>query len=674
MRSSARKIRIAVAQTVGNISKLPKTGWNDLHIVVLVKQVPDATDIRFDPITLNLIREGIPSIVNPFCLNALEEAIRLKEKFGGIVTAVSMGPLQAQDSLREALAMGADRAVLVSDREMAGADTLATSYTMWKAISKIAEANPFDLIFSGKVAIDGETGQVPPGLAVRFSIPIITNVTKIEKLDLTSRFITAKHRFDDGIETTKANLPAVLTITEETNRAREFTIEGMLRAKATKIDVWDKNALQADPNLLGLKGSPTIVKKVFPPPGRKQGETFDGTSDPHSAAKWLVQKLVSVHALGPAPPKTLEAVSPLASQELVAKNEDLEAIKMENSMKFGEVWVFVEHLHGKPASVSWELLGEGKRLAMIYGTKLGAVVIGNNVSHIAQEALAHGADKVYLIEDRVLEDYRTRPYAVAMSRVVKKYRPEALLIGGTIRGRDLAGEAATFLETGLIADCTALDVDVETGIFMGTRPDYGGNLMSTIICPKHRPTMATVRPRVMKSLPLNPDNHGETIRESVEFKAEDLNTEVLEFVPIEKVGVRLEDAQAIVAGGRGLGSAKNFHLIEELANVLRAQVGASRAAVRAEWIGAEHQVGQTGFTVRPRLYVAVGISGAIQHIVGIMNVDYIVAINRDPSAPIFKMADFAIVGDLFKIVPAMIEELKNGGLAELAPWQKSSTR
>jgi electron transfer flavoprotein alpha subunit len=342
--------------------------------------------------------------------------------------------------------------------------------------------------------------------------------------------------------------------------------------------------------------------------------------------------------------------------------------------KYGEVWVWVEHFHGQPAKVAWELLGEGKRLAQIYGTKLAALVIGEKASHLAKEAFVYGADKAYVIEDEALEDYRTQPYAIAMGEAVRKYKPEALLIGGTIRGRDLAGSAATIIETGLIADCTALDVDTETGTFMGTRPDYGGNLMSTIICPKHRPTMASVRPRVMKSLSPVQAREGETVKVAVTLKPEDLNTKVEEFVPIEKVGIRLEDAQVIVSGGRGLGSAKNFYLIEELAKVLHAQVGASRAAVRAGWIEYEHQVGQTGFTVRPRLYVAVGISGAIQHIVGIMNVDYIAAINRDPEAPIFKMADFGIVGDLFKVVPALVEELKNAGLAELTPWQRSSTR
>ncbi len=635
-----------------------------MHIVVCVKHIPDATDIRFDPITLNLIREGVPSIVNPFCLNALEEGIRLKEKFGGKITAVSMGPLQAQEGLREALAMGADRAVMVSDREMAGADTLATSYTLWKTIEKIAETEPFDIILSGKVAIDGETGQVPPGLAVRFHIPIISNLTKIEQIDPESRTIMAKHRFDDGIETVKAKLPAVLTITEEANKPRKFTIQGMLKAKKANIEVWDKNAINADPKLLGLKGSPTIVKKVFPPPGRKQGEIFDATSDPRAGAKWLVQKLVEFHVLGPSKTKPTEA------------NQDVSNAKIavNNGGKYGEVWVFVEHLHGRPAQVSWELLGEGRRLARIYGTKLGALIIGNNVGHLAKEAFVHGSDKAYLVEDERLENYRTQPYALAMEEAVRKFKPEALLVGGTVRGRDLAGSAATFLETGLIADCTALDVDTETGTFLGTRPDYGGNLMSTIICPKHRPTMASVRSRVMKGLPPEQGRDGEIVNLNVNLNPTDLNTEVLDFVPIEKVGVRLEDAQVIVSGGRGLGASKNFQLVEELANALNAQVGASRAAVRAGWISFEHQVGQTGFTVRPRLYIAVGISGAIQHIVGIMNADYIVAINRDPEAQIFKMANFGLVGDLFKVVPALIEELKNVHTAELAPWQRSSTR
>jgi electron transfer flavoprotein beta subunit len=324
-----------------------------LHIVVCVKHVPDATDIRFDPITLNLIREGVPSIVNPFCLNAIEEAVRMKERLGATVTALAMGPLQAQEGLREALAMGADQAIMVSDREMAGADTLATSYTLWKSIAKIAERKPFDLILTGKVAIDGETGQVPPGLAVRFDIPIISNVTKIEKIDPASKMVTAKHRFDDGIESVTARLPAVLTMTEEANKPRKFTLEGMLKAKRTQIEVWNKDTIGAESILLGLKGSPTIVKKVFPPPGRKKGETIDGTEDPQQAAQWLMKKLAKTHvfdAVGQAPGNT-NAPSPPATP---AVNE------AQAGGKYGEVWVFVEQFHGKPNPVSWDSSAKGE--------------------------------------------------------------------------------------------------------------------------------------------------------------------------------------------------------------------------------------------------------------------------------------------------------------------------
>ena len=203
----------------------------------------------------------------------------------------------------------------------------------------------------------------------------------------------------------KAKLPAVLTVTEEANKPRRFTLDGMLKAKKTKIELWDKNAIGADIELLGLKGSPTIVKKVFPPPGRKQGEAFDGTHDPHAAAKWLVQKLTAVNAFGASPSKSAEPTAQAADQSSVNMASG-------NPGKFGEVWVWVEHFHGKPSEVSWELLGEGKRLARIYGTKLAALVIGNNVSHLAKEAIAYGADKVYVIENKALEDYRTQPYAV----------------------------------------------------------------------------------------------------------------------------------------------------------------------------------------------------------------------------------------------------------------------
>jgi electron transfer flavoprotein alpha subunit len=282
---------------------------------------------------------------------------------------------------------------------------------------------------------------------------------------------------------------------------------------------------------------------------------------------------------------------------------------------------------------------------------------------LSKEAFAYGADKVYITEHPVLHDYRSETYGKAFANLSNKYHPEVILMGGTNNGRDLAGVLATVIETGLIADCTSLDVD-EKGGFNGTRPDFGGKEMSTIVCPRTKPTMASVRTRVMK-MPNRVENlTGETIVEPIELKEEDVKEKIVSFTPMEKAGAKLENAEVIVAGGRGLGSAKNFAIVEELAAALGGQVGATRAVVYLDWISKDHQIGQTGITVRVRLYVALGVSGAVQHLVGMENCDTIVAINKDPDAPIFSVAHLGIVGDLFQAVPAIIDELKARGLAK----------
>jgi electron transfer flavoprotein alpha subunit len=238
-------------------------------------------------------------------------------------------------------------------------------------------------------------------------------------------------------------------------------------------------------------------------------------------------------------------------------------------------------------------------------------------------------------------------------------------MGGTYNGRDLAGVLATLISTGLIADCTSLDID-EKGGFNGTRPDFGGKEMSTIVCPRTKPTMASVRPRVMKVPPRIEGRKGNLVRETIDLDENEVKEKILAFTPVEKAGARLENADIIVAGGRGLGNAKNFSLVEQLAEELGAQVAATRAVVYLGWVSKDHQVGQTGVTVRPRLYIALGISGAVQHLVGMENSDTIVAINKDPEAPIFGVTHFGIVGDLFKIVPAMIDEIRTRGLSRKA--------
>lgn len=326
------------------------------------------------------------------------------------------------------------------------------------------------------------------------------------------------------------------------------------------------------------------------------------------------------------------------------------------------VWVFIEQEHSKVNPVSWELIGEGSKLTNVLGSKVGAILLGSGrdmLNKIANEAISFGADYVYILNEPCLLHYRNQPYTVGMVDLVKKYKPDIILIGATTLGRDLAGSVATELRTGLTADCTGLAINPETKLLEASRPTFGGNLMATILCEKQRPQMATVRPRVMAMPKQDRSRTGEIIFEDLNLREEGISSVVLEFIP-DKTGdvVNLQYADIIVSGGKGLGKGENFCLLNELADVLGGVVGASRGAVDAGWISHEHQVGQTGKTVRPKLYIACGISGAVQHRVGMQGADYIIAINKDPDAPIFEFANLGIVGDLFKIVPELTKILK----------------
>lgn len=315
------------------------------------------------------------------------------------------------------------------------------------------------------------------------------------------------------------------------------------------------------------------------------------------------------------------------------------------------VLVVVEQRAGVAKKVSWQLLGECKKLADKLQVDLLALVMGHNVRHLAEEAIYYGADKVYLCDKEELRDYRTRPYSRVCQHVIREYKPEIVLMGATYTGRDLAGAIATHLPTGLTADCTQLDVDEER-LLLASRPAFSEKMLATILCKQFKPQMATARAGVFEALPRDESRTGEIIEVPSQMEPADIATEVLEFLETRE-RVNLEDAQVIVAGGRGLGGPAAFKLLQDLAEAVGGEVGASRAAVDLGWIGHDHQVGQTGTTVRPKLYFAIGISGAVQHTVGMQNSDYIIAINKDPDAPIFKIANYGIVGDLFQIVPAL---------------------
>ncbi|MGB2798652.1 MAG: electron transfer flavoprotein subunit alpha [Dehalococcoidia bacterium] len=335
----------------------------------------------------------------------------------------------------------------------------------------------------------------------------------------------------------------------------------------------------------------------------------------------------------------------------------IEEVEQAVSEGFQAVWVFAEQRDGRLKGVAYELLSEGRKLADKLETELCAICIGHNVEG-AEQLVAYGADKVYLTDDPALADHQEDFYTGVLVDLIRKHRPEILLAGATAMGRSFIPRVASILYTGLTADCTGLDIDPESKLLLQTRPTFGGNVMATIMCQAKRPQMSTVRPHVFKMSAPDEGRHGEIIKVDFDKEAVTSRTKLLGFIEDLTEKVKLDDADIIVSGGRGLGKPENFQIIKELADALGAALASSRPPVDDGWIPYSHQVGQTGKTVCPKLYIACGISGAVQHLAGMQTADVIVAINEDANAPIFQVATYGIVGDLFEVVPMMTDKLK----------------
>jgi electron transfer flavoprotein alpha subunit len=343
--------------------------------------------------------------------------------------------------------------------------------------------------------------------------------------------------------------------------------------------------------------------------------------------------------------------------EAIRSTVEAKAAKVDLA-EFKGIWVFAEQHHGKVQEVAYELLATGRRLADDRKCELAAVLFGHELGEAPNYLIAAGADKVYVVDQPSLAEYEADVYSDALNQLIAKYKPEVILAGATSVGRAFFAKVAVRARTGLTADCTALSIDKESQLLHQTRPAFGGNIMATIITPHHRPQMATVRPKVFKMNTPDPRRKGEVLREALELVAG--RTKIIKTE--RSVGsVNIAEAEIIVAGGRGLKKAENLEMLQKLADLLGGVVGVSRACVDAGWISAAHQVGQTGKTVSPKIYLAFGISGAIQHLEGMRSSDTIIAVNTDPHASIFNIADLGIVGDLFEILPRLIEALENKG-------------
>lgn len=607
-----------------------------MRAAVFVKQVPDlrAGSVAMRP-DGTIDRAAAPAIVNPADLHALEAAVQVADE----VVAVSMGPPAAEAAVRAALARGASEGVLVTDRAFAGSDTWATANVLAAAVDALGG---FDLVLCGLTALDGETGQVGPQVAERLGIP---QATGVEHLDVDGGRVRARRVVEGGYEVVELPLPGLVTVTETGYPPHYPTLPGRRRAARAAITRLGAAELGLGPDRAGLEASPTKVAHMESVPLPAVETRFVGNGFGYDD---LVASLRARGTVEPAPAREehVAAAEPVAPRPGPAG-----------------VWVVGEVTGGRLAAVSAELLTRARVLADELDTGVAAFVAGAGIDAAVADAAAFGADAVLAADHPRLEPYRTLPHARVLADVLARFRPQVVLVGATSTGRDLAPRVAARLDTGLAADCTGLHVAgwQRRGrrfpqLLNQVRPAMGSSVLATCVCPVARPQMATVRPGVFAAVAA--PRRSRVVRVPVVLPPADLAVAVLDRTT-EPADVSLAEAAVIVAGGAGC-SAESWHLVRELAAALGGKVAASRAAVDAGRAPRALQVGQTGTTVRPDLYVACGISGAFQHVVGMRAARTVVAINRDPDAAMFRFAHFGIVADVAEALPRLTAALRGG--------------
>ncbi len=623
-----------------------------MHCIVLVKQVPDVSNIpedAWDREKGTLRRGLLDSILNPLDLHALSFARRITAGDPDAKTIyLTMGPPQAREVLADCISRAPGEAVLLTDRVMGGADTVATAYSLAQAVRRIERellgGSRDYLIVTGMQSVDGDTAQVPPQLAEDLGIVQVAYCQDVHtEPELTFRRIGAEGTED----VTPTSFPALVTVTACT----DTLYRGFHSARAARnavIHTWSAADVDAAPDKVGIKGSRTTVYRIFSP-SEDRAKTCEMVSDPADLLR------------------RLQAKYRLASGGPAVHEEGAYALEGREPTYRGGFWILAEREGDGIKSVSLELLGKTHELAAFLGEHVAAVLPCADAGDLPAELIAHGADTVYAIEHPQLASFSPMPFKTAIAGLVREHKPQVMLFGATPMGRELAPRVAYACDSGLTADCTKLEIgdyakggQSLVGILKQTRPALGGNIMATIMTKDSPTQMATVRPGVFKVPPRDESRTGEVVR-----VVPDLGTSAdgVRITPVEsfvsKVSIR--DAKIIVAGGHGIRNKAEFDgLLQPLADGLEhllgdgAKVAASRHAVEDGFTTHDYQVGQTGQTVAPKLYVAVGISGAVQHISGMQMSDTVVAINKDPRARIFNYADFGVVGDLETVVPQLV--------------------
>lgn len=627
-----------------------------LHCIVLVKQVPDVSNIpedAWDREKGTLKRAMLDSILNPLDLQALTFARRITEAHPGSRTIyLTMGPPQARETLVDCLSRAPGEAVLLTDRAFAGADTVATSYSLACAIRRIEKEllgrSRDYVIVTGMQSVDGDTAQVPPQIAEELGIEHIAYAQALE----TQPELAIRRIGPQGAEVVRPLRYPVLTTVTACMDPLYRSFHQAREARSGPIHEWSAESVGASPQRIGLAGSRTQVYRIFSP----SEERSKACEFVHEPAELIDRIQARYKAAG--------------GRARAAEGEVYDLAGRKPSYK-GEFWVLVEREGDGIRSVSLELLGKARELADCLGEKVGAVLPCGEAGTLAKDLIACGADTVYAMEHPLLCEFLPIPFKKAVSELVRKHRPQVMLFGATPLGRELAPRIAYACDSGLTADCTKLEIgdyakgDLDlVGILKQTRPALGGNIMATILTRDSATQMATVRPGVLRIPPRDPSRTGRVIRSKPDLAARELGVRTVSVEALEKKA-SIRDADIVVSGGHGLRSRALFErllrpLADELGRVLGgdAKVGASRIAVEDGFATHDRQVGQTGQTVQPRLYVALGISGAVQHISGMAGSEIIVAINKDPRARIFNYADYGMVGDIELIAPALIHELE----------------
>ena len=694
---------------------------NYIVLVKQVPDVKQITDNAFDPETGTLIRSRLASVINELDTHALAFADYMKKISGdadGKIITLTMGPPAAEEVLRYSLARCADTAVLLTDRALGGADTWATANPLAYAIRKIVkdffkENNDYYVI-CGMQSVDGDTAQVPPQIAEELSLPCIAYVTGAAFKDGRFEFTRI---ISGGSQTVAAKkLPAVITVAKY-EYPLFATFAATRWANRMKVVQWSGEDIKAA--YIGAKGSKTTVIRVFPP--GKSTRKCRQVCDAKALAKVIIDSFKSGGAKPDCVngsqvnryvlPNRRASKFERNFERTKKENDDFEVLSrtlkelgisevsridenvkqklltaagehfhkkvledMINGLRLiepsftGEVWVVAEHNSGTVHPATFELIGKARELADSLETKVGVCLAGHGVEALAKELIAAGADNIYIIEDQLLGVFDPGTYRIAIADCICKYWPQIVLFAATAQGRMLAPMISYRTGCGLTADCTSFDIkdSSRTGhiaILLQTRPALGGNVMASICTKDSQSQMATARPGVMKKLPPDESRTGRIIKHEVKLSDNDVSLEIIK-TELGTGAVNF-NAEVIVSGGKGMQSRDNYEqllglLCNSLSDKLDAPVerGASRSAVEQGFVERIHQVGQTGTSVGPKLYVALGISGAIQHMIGVANTETIVAVNSDPNAPIFKQCDYYIVGSVDDIVPQLVQELK----------------